>query len=201
VPSVVCTMVCLCNRLWPSGLAENDFMVNIARGHGRGVFTQCFPMWPGSLSFYRTIFRPLRCNFPRLRAWASAARTVSVEMDRARNNYWRVGALLHSGAVSRSVSAKRLRTLPKTMKPAGPERCSLTRSLPLLRPSVRPSMSHRLIRLHSRSLTLSGLPIYVARNPAAPFPRAPFSVLANDPARGLSPCRWTPSTGMKPADQ
>jgi hypothetical protein len=62
------------------------------------------------------------------------------------------------------------------MKPAEPERCSLTHSLPLLRPSARPSMSHR-------------------------FPRAPFSVLANDPARGLSPCRWAPATGMKPADQ
>ena len=112
-------------------------MVNVSRGHGRGVLTQCFPMWPGSLSFYGTIFHPLRCNFPPLRARASTARTLWVEMDRARNNHWRVGPLLHSGAISRSVSAKRLRSLTKTMKP---ERCSL-------------------------------------------------SVLANDPARGLSPCR------------
>ena len=36
-------------------------------------------------------------------------------------------------------------------------------------------MSHGLIRLQPESLTLSGLPIYVARIPAAPFPRAPFS--------------------------
>jgi hypothetical protein len=32
-----------------------------------------------------------------------------------------------------------------------------------------------LIRLLPRSLTLPGLPIYVARFPAAPFPRAPFT--------------------------
>ena len=37
-------------------------------------------------------------------------------------------------------------------------------------------MSQRLIRLQPESLTLSGLPIYVARIPAAPFPRAPFSL-------------------------
>jgi len=37
-------------------------------------------------------------------------------------------------------------------------------------------MSHGLIRLQPESLTLSGLPIYVARTPAAPFPRALFSV-------------------------
>ena len=36
-------------------------------------------------------------------------------------------------------------------------------------------MSHRLIRLQPGSLTLSGRPIHVARSPAAPFPRAPFS--------------------------
>src|SRR6266480_2632325 len=35
-------------------------------------------------------------------------------------------------------------------------------------------MSHGLIRLQPESLTLSGLPIYVARDPAAPFPRASF---------------------------
>ena len=58
-------------------------------------------------------------------------------------------------------------------------RNKLSHSLPLSRPSACPSMSHRLIRLHPRSLTLSGLPIHVARNPRlrrAPFPRAPFSV-------------------------
>jgi hypothetical protein len=36
-------------------------------------------------------------------------------------------------------------------------------------------MWHGLIRLQPESLTLSGLPIYVARIPAAPFPRDPFS--------------------------
>jgi|SRR5947207_10886193 len=41
-------------------------------------------------------------------------------------------------------------------------------------PSAFPSMSHHLIRLQSESLTLSDLPIHVARIPAAPFPRAPF---------------------------
>ncbi len=39
VPSLVCTMVCLCNWLWPSGWVENDFVVNVARGHGRSVST------------------------------------------------------------------------------------------------------------------------------------------------------------------
>jgi hypothetical protein len=37
-------------------------------------------------------------------------------------------------------------------------------------------MSHRLIRFQPENLTLSGLPIHVARIPAAPFPRAPFSL-------------------------
>jgi hypothetical protein len=47
------------------------------------------------------------------------------------------------------------------------------------------SMSHRLIRLLPRRLTLSGLPIHVARFPAAPFPRAPFAFasMASGPAR------------------
>ena len=36
-------------------------------------------------------------------------------------------------------------------------------------------MSHCLIRLYPRSLTLSGLPVYVALFPAAPFPPAPFT--------------------------
>ncbi len=43
-------------------------------------------------------------------------------------------------------------------------------------------MSHRLIRLEPESLTLSGLPIHVARNPAAPFPRAPFSLTHDLPS-------------------
>ena len=42
------------------------------------------------------------------------------------------------------------------MKPTAPLRCKLTHSLPLIRPSACPSMSHR-------------------------FPRAPFSVLATTP--------------------
>jgi hypothetical protein len=36
-------------------------------------------------------------------------------------------------------------------------------------------MSHPLIRFLPKNLTLSGLPIHVARIPEAPFPRAPFS--------------------------
>lgn len=43
-------------------------------------------------------------------------------------------------------------------------------------------MSHRLIRLHPRSLTLSGQPIHVARIPAAPFPWAPFSLTHDLPS-------------------
>ncbi len=35
-------------------------------------------------------------------------------------------------------------------------------------------MSHRLIRFLPRKLTLSPLPIHVARFPSAPFPRVPF---------------------------
>jgi len=42
-------------------------------------------------------------------------------------------------------------------------------------------MSHRLIRLQPESLTLSGLPIYVARFPAAPFPQGPFGEFATTP--------------------
>jgi hypothetical protein len=40
---------------------------------------------------------------------------------------------------------------------------------PRKHPSGFPSMSHRLIRLQPESLTLSGLPIHVARIPATPF--------------------------------
>ena len=152
VPSLVCAVVCFCAWLLRISWVENDFVVNITRGHGCSVSAQRFPMRPRSLPLYGTIFHPLRCYFPRLWPGASAAWTVRVEVDRRRDNHWRLGLLLHSGVVSRSVSAKKLRSLTKTMKPAGPERCS-------------------------------------------------FSVLANDPARSLSPCRWAPSTGMKQADQ
>ena len=47
-------------------------------------------------------------------------------------------------------------------------------------------MSHRLIRLQPESLSLSGLPIHVARIPAAPFPRAPFSILIRSMRRSLT---------------
>ena len=111
VPSLVCAVVRLCARLWPSGWVENDFVVNIARGHGSSVSHQRFPMRPRSLPLYGTIFHPLRCYFPGLWLGVSAARTVRLEVDRRRNNHWHLGALLHSGVVSRSVSAKRLRSL------------------------------------------------------------------------------------------
>ena len=52
----------------------------------------------------------------------------------------------------------------QSMKPTAPLRNKLTHSLPLTRPSARPSMS-----------------LY--------FPQAPFSVLATTPCRGLSPSR------------
>ena len=51
-----------------------------------------------------------------------------------------------------------------------PSRCKLTHSLPLIRPLAFPSMSHGLIRLKPESLTLSGLPIYVARRPSGSIP-------------------------------
>jgi hypothetical protein len=70
----------------------------------------------------------------------------------------------------------------RSMKPTAPLRNKLTHSLPLTRPSAFPSMSHGLIRLQPESLTLSGRPIHVARVPAAPFPRAPFSVFAAAPS-------------------
>src|SRR6266446_45409 len=37
------------------------------------------------------------------------------------------------------------------------------------------SISHRLMNLLPRNFTLAGLPIYVARFPAAPFPLAPLN--------------------------
>jgi hypothetical protein len=55
--------------------------------------------------------------------------------------------------------------------------------LPRKHPSGFPSMSHGLIRLQPESLTLSGLLIHVARIPAAPFPRAPFSVSLDEEPR------------------
>jgi hypothetical protein len=69
-----------------------------------------------------------------------------------------------------------------TIKPSSRLREKLTHSLPLSRPSACPSMSHRLIRLLPGRLTLSGLPIHVARFPAAPFPRAPFSIVVTTPS-------------------
>ena len=60
----------------------------------------------------------------------------------------------------------------QSIKPTAPCRNKLTHSLPLSRPSVCPSISHGLIRLQPKSLTLSGLPIHVARVPAAPFTRS-----------------------------
>jgi hypothetical protein len=60
-------------------------------------------------------------------------------------------------------------------------RYELTHSLPLFRPWAFPSMSRGLIRLQPESLTISGLPIHVARIPVAPFPLAPFSVFATAP--------------------
>jgi hypothetical protein len=52
VLSVVCAMVRLCGGLWPSALVENDFVVNFARGHGRSMSVQCFPMRPRSLDHF-----------------------------------------------------------------------------------------------------------------------------------------------------
>ena len=65
VLSVVCAMVRLCGGLWPSVLVEYDFVVNFARGHGRSMSVQCFPMRPRSLPLHWTIFYPLRCHLTR----------------------------------------------------------------------------------------------------------------------------------------
>ena len=96
VLSVVCAMVRLCGGLWPSVLVDNDFVANFARGHGRSMSVQCFPMRPRSLPLHWTIFYPLRCHLTRLWPWDFAARTVRVEVDRGRNNRWCVGTLLYS---------------------------------------------------------------------------------------------------------
>jgi len=109
-------------------------VVNVARGDGRSMSIQRFPMRPSSLALYGAIFHPLRYYFPRLWPRASAARTLRVEVDRRRNNYWRLGSLLHPGALSRSVSAKRL--------------CSLTN---------RPRRDHRGIDLISDALLFGRL--------------------------------------------
>src|SRR5206468_10420516 len=101
----------------PSGWVENDFVVNVARGHGRSVSIQRFSMWPRSLPLYGATFHLLRCCFPRLWPRSSAAWTIRVEVDRRRNNRWRLVPYLCTGAVSRSISAKRLRTLTHSMKP------------------------------------------------------------------------------------
>ncbi len=84
-------------------------------------------------------------------------------------------------SVHRQCLCSNIKRPNQSMKPTAPLRNKLTHSLPLIRPSACPSMSHRLIRLKPESLTLSGLPIHVARIPAAPFPRAPFSVFATAP--------------------
>jgi hypothetical protein len=96
VLSMVCAMVRLCAGLWPSALVENDFMVNVARDHGRSMSVQCFPMRPRSLPLHWTVFHPLRCHFTWLWPRASAARTVRVEVDRRWNNRWCIGPLLYS---------------------------------------------------------------------------------------------------------
>ena len=111
VPSLVGTVACFCARLFRIAWVENDFVVNVARGHGRSVSNQRFSMRPRSLPLHWAIFHPWRCCFPRLWPRASAAWTVRVEVDRHCNNHWRRASLLHSGVASRSVSAKRLRGL------------------------------------------------------------------------------------------
>src|SRR6516165_7499918 len=86
ISSLVCTVGCLCAGLWRTALVENDFVVNVARGHGRSVPNQCFPMRASTLPLYGAIFHPLCCYFTRLRPRASAAWTVRVEVDRLRDN-------------------------------------------------------------------------------------------------------------------
>jgi len=62
------------------------------------------------------------------------------------------------------------------------------------------SMSHGLIRLQPESLTLSGLPIHVARIPVAPFPLAPLMRFPIDSfAPALSPSRVCPSMSRLPS--
>ena len=116
IPSLVCTVDRLCAGLWRIALVENDFVVSVACRHGYSLPAERFAMRPGALPLYGAIFHPLRCYFPPLWPRASSARTFRVEVDRRRDNHWRLGPLLRSGAVSRALSAK---TLPpnQTMKP------------------------------------------------------------------------------------
>jgi len=60
------------------------------------------------------------------------------------------------------------------------------------------SMSHGLIRLQPESLTLSGLPIHVARIPVAPFPLAPLK-LARCPHSLAPPLVALPSMSLIPS--
>jgi hypothetical protein len=125
---MVFAAVRLCARLWSSGCAENDFVVYLARGHRRSVSNQRFPMRPRSLPLYGTIFYPLCRFFPWLWPWTSAIWTIRMEMDRRRNNRWRLGPLLHSGVASRPV----------------PKRLSGQRFRPPLARAARERAWHRL---------------------------------------------------------
>jgi hypothetical protein len=111
ISSVVYTMVCLCSRLWRIALVKNHSMVNVTRSHGCSVSAQRFPLRSCPLPLHGAIFHPCLCFFSWLWPRASSAWAVRLEVDRPRNNHWRLGPLLHSGDVSRSVSAKRLRGL------------------------------------------------------------------------------------------
>ena len=109
ISPLVCTMVCLCARLWRTALVENHSVVNVTRGHGCSVSAQRFPLWSCSLPLHGAIFHPCLCCFSWLWPRAFSAWAVRVEVDRRRNYHRCLGPHLPSGAVSRSVSAKRLR--------------------------------------------------------------------------------------------
>lgn len=111
ISSLVCTMVCLCARLWRTALVENHSVVNVTRSHGCSVSAQRFPLRSCSLPLHGAIFHPCLCCFSWLWPRASSAWAVRVEVDWRRNYHRCFGPDLRSGAVSRPLSAKRLRSL------------------------------------------------------------------------------------------
>ena len=109
VPSLVATVACLRARLFPITCLENGFVDNVARIHGCSVSDERFPLWPCSLLLHRTVFHPWRYCLARVWGGISAVRTIGMEMDRHRNNYWRDCALLHSRIYFWPLSAQRIR--------------------------------------------------------------------------------------------
>jgi hypothetical protein len=69
IPSLVRTVDCLCAGRWCTALVENDFVVNVARGHGRSVSNQCCPMRFGFIAALRGHFSSSALLFHSLTVW------------------------------------------------------------------------------------------------------------------------------------